>query len=101
MAFSLRLRRKGVHRSQAGERFQSSGRGLPGERSGRLKGGHRASSFCRATTRTPALPWRSWRKQLGFAPVELGKLAEGGALVHARGETWGPLIFEDLFKQEQ
>ena len=40
-------------------------------------------------------------KQLGFAPVELGKLNEGGALVHARGETWGPLIFEDLFKQEQ
>ena len=40
-------------------------------------------------------------KQLGFAPVELGKLGEGGALVHARGETWGPLIFEDLFKQEQ
>ena len=39
-------------------------------------------------------------KQLGFAPVELGKLNEGGALVHARGETWGPLIFEDLFKQE-
>ena len=40
-------------------------------------------------------------KQLGFAPVELGKLGEGGALVHARGETWGPLIFEDLFKQGQ
>ena len=40
-------------------------------------------------------------KQLGFAPVELGKLQEGGALVHARGDTWGPLIFEDLFKQEQ
>lgn len=40
-------------------------------------------------------------KRLGFAPVELGKLHEGGALVHARGETWGPLIFEDLFRQEQ
>lgn len=40
-------------------------------------------------------------KQLGFAPVKLGKLNEGGALVHARGRTWGPLIFQDLFKKEQ
>ena len=40
-------------------------------------------------------------KQLGFAPVKLGKLNEGGALVHARGRTWGPLIFQDLFKKQQ
>ena len=40
-------------------------------------------------------------KELGFAPVKLGKLNEGGALVHARGRTWGQLIFQDLFKQEQ
>jgi hypothetical protein len=40
-------------------------------------------------------------KQLGFAPVELGKLNEGGALVHALGRTWGPLIFQDLLKKEQ
>ena len=26
---------------------------------------------------------------------------EGGALVHARGGRWGPLIFQDLFKKEQ
>ena len=39
--------------------------------------------------------------QLGFAPVKLGKLDEGGALVHARGRTWGPLIFQDLFKKKQ
>jgi predicted dinucleotide-binding enzyme len=37
-------------------------------------------------------------KQLGFAPVDLGKLEEGGALVHARDKRWGPLIFQDLFK---
>src|SRR6202050_493210 len=36
-----------------------------------------------------------------FAPVKLGKLNEGGALVHARGRTWGQLIFQDLFKKEQ
>ncbi len=40
-------------------------------------------------------------KQLGFAPVKLGKFGEGGWLVHARGRTWGQLIFEDLFKKEQ
>jgi hypothetical protein len=40
-------------------------------------------------------------KQLGFAPVKLGKLSEGGALVHARGRTWGQLIFQDLFKRAQ
>jgi predicted dinucleotide-binding enzyme len=40
-------------------------------------------------------------KQLGFAPVKLGKLDEGGALVHARGRTWGQLIFQDLSKKEQ
>ena len=38
--------------------------------------------------------------QLGFAPVKLGKLNEGGALVHARGRTWGHLIFQDLFKKQ-
>jgi predicted dinucleotide-binding enzyme len=40
-------------------------------------------------------------KQLGFAPVKLGKFNEGGVLVHARGRVWGPLIFQDLFKKEQ
>ena len=33
--------------------------------------------------------------------VKLGKLNEGGALVHARGRTWGQLNFQDLFKKEQ
>jgi len=40
-------------------------------------------------------------KQLGFAPVKLGKLNEGGALVHVRDRVWGPLIFQDLFKEKQ
>jgi predicted dinucleotide-binding enzyme len=38
-------------------------------------------------------------EQLGFAPVKLGKLTEGGLLVQARGNTWAPLIFQDLFKK--
>jgi 8-hydroxy-5-deazaflavin:NADPH oxidoreductase len=40
-------------------------------------------------------------EQLGYAPVRLGKIAEGGRLVQARDGIWGPLIFQDLFKKEQ
>ena len=36
--------------------------------------------------------------RLGFAPVQLGKLDEGGLLVQARGRTWGRLIFQDFAK---
>jgi 8-hydroxy-5-deazaflavin:NADPH oxidoreductase len=39
-------------------------------------------------------------ERLGFAPVWLGRLTEGGLLVQARGNTWAPLIFQDLFKKE-
>lgn len=35
-------------------------------------------------------------EKLGFSPVTLGGLAEGGLLVQARGTSWGPLIFKDL-----
>ena len=37
-------------------------------------------------------------EKLGFAPIKLGGLAEGGLLVQARGESWGQLIFKDLVK---
>ncbi|EEA04315.1 NADP oxidoreductase coenzyme F420-dependent [Burkholderia sp. H160] len=37
-------------------------------------------------------------KSLGFAPIQLGGLSEGGLLVHARGKNWGHLIFKDLIK---
>jgi len=37
-------------------------------------------------------------ERLGFAPVKLGGLAEGGLLVQARGNSWGQLIFKDLIK---
>jgi predicted dinucleotide-binding enzyme len=65
-----------------------------------VEGGHRvvflSSDDEDATDSVAALA-----RQLGFAPVELGKLDEGGALVHARGRTWGRLIFQDLFRKEQ
>jgi predicted dinucleotide-binding enzyme len=37
-------------------------------------------------------------EKLGFAPIKLGGLSEGGLLVQARGKTWGQLIFQDLVK---
>lgn len=39
-------------------------------------------------------------EKLGFAPIKLGGLLEGGLLVHARGNSWGHLIFKDLVKFE-
>ncbi|MHA6313642.1 NADPH-dependent F420 reductase [Pantoea sp. S-LA4] len=35
---------------------------------------------------------------LGFAPIMLGSLSEGGMLVQAHGKKWGELIFQDLVK---
>ena len=37
-------------------------------------------------------------ESLGFAPIPLGGLSEGGLLVHALGGSWGHLIFKDLVK---
>lgn len=35
-------------------------------------------------------------EDLGFSPIQLGGLSEGGLLVQARGNSWGKLIFKDL-----
>ena len=64
-----------------------------------VEGGHRVV-FLASDDEDAIAPVAALAKQLGFAPVTLGKLAEGGALVHARGRTWGPLIFKDMFKKE-
>jgi hypothetical protein len=37
-------------------------------------------------------------EKLGFSPIQLGGLSEGGLLVQAHGNTWGQLIFQDLVK---
>ncbi|NYE30074.1 hypothetical protein HDE78_003042 [Rhodanobacter sp. K2T2] len=37
-------------------------------------------------------------ENLGFSPIQLGGLSEGGLLVQARGKSWGRLIFKDLVK---
>jgi 8-hydroxy-5-deazaflavin:NADPH oxidoreductase len=65
-----------------------------------VEGGHRVV-FLSSDDETAIPSVAELTKQLGFAPVKLGKFNEGGALVHARGRTWGPLIFQDLFKKQQ
>src|ERR1700728_4872566 len=65
-----------------------------------VEGGHRVV-FLSSDDEDAIAPVADLAKKLGFAPVKLGKLNEGGALVHARGRIWGQLIFQDLFKKEQ
>jgi 8-hydroxy-5-deazaflavin:NADPH oxidoreductase len=65
-----------------------------------VEGGHRVV-FLSSDDEQAIAPLEALAKQLGFAPVKLGKLNEGGWLVHARGETWGQLIFQDVFKKQQ
>jgi predicted dinucleotide-binding enzyme len=65
-----------------------------------VEGGYRVV-FLSSDDEDAIAPVADLAKQLGFAPVKLGKLNDGGALVHARGRTWGQLIFQDLFKKEQ
>jgi predicted dinucleotide-binding enzyme len=65
-----------------------------------VEGGHRVV-FLSSDDEGAIVPVADLAKQLGFAPVKLGKFNEGGALVHARGTTWGRLIFQDLFKKQQ
>jgi len=65
-----------------------------------VEGGHRVV-FLSSDDEDAIAPVADLARKLGFAPVKLGKFNEGGALVHARGQTWGRLIFQDLFKKEQ
>ena len=62
-----------------------------------VKGGKRvvflASDDEDATAQTVTLA-----ETLGFSPIKLGGLSEGGLLVQARGDSWGKLIFKDLVK---
>jgi hypothetical protein len=66
-----------------------------------IVGGSHRVIFLSSDDEDAIAPVADLAKQLGFAPVKLGKLNEGGALVHARDGVWGPLIFQDLFKEKQ
>ena len=63
--------------------------------------GGRRVVFLSSDDEGAAAPVATLAEQLGFAPIMLGKLDEGGALVQARGGAWGKLIFQDLFKQDR
>ena len=52
----------------------------------------------RATMTAPQTEIGALAENLGFAPIKLGGLSEGGLLVQARGNSWGQLIFKDLVK---
>ncbi|MCW6535943.1 NADPH-dependent F420 reductase [Sphingomonas lycopersici] len=65
-----------------------------------VAGGHRVV-FLASDDEDAIAPVAALARQLGFAPVNLGRFDEGGALVHARGPVWGPLIFQNMFKKEQ
>jgi predicted dinucleotide-binding enzyme len=65
----------------------------------RVKGGRRVV-FLSSDDDKAVPPVAALAERLGYAPVGLGKLAEGGALVQARGRSWAPLIFQDLVKPD-
>ena len=62
-----------------------------------VQGGRRVV-FLASDDATAAKEVGSLADSLGFAPIELGSLSEGGLLVQARGNRWGELIFKDLVK---
>jgi len=65
-----------------------------------VDGSHRVV-FLSSDDEDAIVPVANLAKQLGFAPIKLGKFNEGGWLVHARGRVWGQLIFQDFFKKQQ
>ena len=65
-----------------------------------VKGGRRVI-FVSSDDEDAATQVAALVEQLGFAPVKLGKLAEGGLLIQARGKTSAQLIFQDFVKFEK
>src|ERR1700733_9568390 len=65
-----------------------------------VEGGHRVV-FLSGDDEDAIAPVAALATNIGFASVKLGKLNEGGWLVHARGRSWGQLIFQDVFKKQQ
>ncbi|MGF6876188.1 NADPH-dependent F420 reductase [Paraburkholderia sp. MM5477-R1] len=62
-----------------------------------VNGGSRVV-FLSSDDESAVAPVAALAEQLGFAPIALGPLKEGGSLVQARGNTWAQLIFKDLVK---
>ncbi|MHA3737805.1 NADPH-dependent F420 reductase [Pseudomonas sp. Eth.TT006] len=62
-----------------------------------IQGGRRVV-FLTSDDEEAATQVASLAENLGFSPIRLGGLSEGGLLVQARGNSWGALIFKDLVK---
>ncbi|CAE6702044.1 NADPH-dependent F420 reductase [Paraburkholderia aspalathi] len=62
-----------------------------------VNGGSRVV-FLSSDDENAVAPVAALAEQLGFAPISLGPLKDGGLLVQGRGNTWGQLIFKDLVK---
>lgn len=62
-----------------------------------VNGGSRVV-FLSSDDENAVAPVAGLAEQLGFAPLALGPLKDGGSLVQAKGNTWGKLIFKDLVK---
>lgn len=60
-----------------------------------LNGGRRVV-FLASDDDSAAAQIGSLAEDLGFSPIQLGGLSEGGLLVQAHGNSWGKLIFKDL-----
>ncbi len=60
--------------------------------------GGRRVVFLASDDDTAAAEIGTLAENLGFSPIKLGGLSEGGLLVQARGSSWGQLIFKDLVK---
>lgn len=60
--------------------------------------GGRRVVFLASDDDAAAMKMGALAEKLGFAPIQLGRLSEGGLLVQARGNHWGQLIFQDLVK---
>ena len=61
-------------------------------------GGGRRVVFLASDDDAAAAEIGALAENLGFSPIKLGGLSEGGLLVQARGNSWGQLIFKDLVK---
>ena len=62
-----------------------------------VKGGSRVV-FLASDDDSAAAEIGALAENLGFSPIKLGGLSQGGLLVQARGNSWGHLIFKDLAK---
>jgi 8-hydroxy-5-deazaflavin:NADPH oxidoreductase len=89
-----------ISRSLAGARLVKAFNHLPAgilAQDPNVKGGRRVV-FLSSDDESAAASVGALVEKLGYAPIALGKLAEGGALVQARGRTWTQLVFQDLVK---